>query len=75
MKRLHVHIDQLVLEGRTPAEGRLIVKAVEKQLAALVNGSAMPAKAVELSHRASAGDVAGQIAGQIFGKLGNNRRA
>jgi len=75
MKRLHVHIDQLVLEGKTVAEGRLIVKAIEKQLTAMVNGAAHPAKAAELSHRASAGDVGGQIAGQIFGKLGGNGHA
>lgn len=36
-RSLHIHIDRLTLEGKTPREGRSIVAAIERRLTELAN--------------------------------------
>lgn len=41
--RLDLHIDRLVLEGFSPAEGRVVGRALERELARLVARDGLPA--------------------------------
>jgi hypothetical protein len=84
-RSLHIHIDRLSLEGKSAAEGRRIVAAMERRLTELANRVATPLAANNaaiqrmdagtLAHGASPGAIGGHIATQIYRKLGGPRGA
>ena len=79
-RSLHIHIDRLTLEGKTPREGRSIIAAMERRLTELANRA--PASlltnnapiqrmdAGTVAHGASADAIGSHIATQVFRKLG-----
>ena len=71
MRRIHIHIDRLTLEGKTRAESRGIVEAMERHLTALANG-ARPGRgeAGVIAHGAAPDAIGGHIATQVFQKMG-----
>lgn len=82
MKRIHIHIDRLTLEGKTPAEARTIVAAIERRVSELANRA--PARlagsgAGTVAHGASPDAIGSQfgahIAAQVFRKPGGKRNA
>lgn len=87
-RRLNVHIDRLTLEGKSPAEGRRIVAAIERRLTQLANGAPSQLAANRfaarnavvprldtgvVAHGASADSIGSHIATQVFRKLGGAR--
>ena len=76
MRRLDVHIDRLTLEGKSRAEGRRIVAAIERQLASLANGAAPAAgEHSPVPHSAGADAIGRRIAVQVFRKIRGARHA
>jgi hypothetical protein len=76
MNRLGVHIERLTLEGKSGAEGRRIVAAIERHLAALANGAAVPdAEHGPAPHSASADALGHRIAAQVFRMIAGPRHA
>jgi len=75
MTRYHVHIGRLTLEGKSRAEGRRIVAALERHLTVLANQgrAAGPVEAGPLAHGAGADAIGSRIAAQVYRKLGGAR--
>ncbi|HVV47222.1 MAG TPA: hypothetical protein VHC72_18550 [Bryobacteraceae bacterium] len=86
---LNIHIDRLTLEGKTAAEGRRIVAAMERRLTDLANRA--PSRLLSqasgphdglgrldagvVPHGAGADSIGSQIANEVFRKMGGPRRA
>jgi hypothetical protein len=80
MKRLNVHIDRLTIEGKTMAEGRLIVEAIERHLTVLANSPTAlvtspmnRVNACTIPAAAGVDAIGSNIANQVFQKLGGRR--
>jgi len=74
LRRLHVHIDRLTLEGKTRSEGRRIVEAMERHLTALANDRQPVRPGSGLAAHTDGVEVLGQkIATQVFGRIGGIR--
>ena len=75
MRRLHVHIERLTLEGKSRAEGRRIVAAMESHLTAMANGAGTTADHGPVPNAAGADAIGRRIAAQVFRKMGGPRHA
>ena len=76
MMRMHVHIDRLTLEGKTHADGRRIVEAIERHLTALANGGErLRVESGPLAHHAGVDAVGSRIATEVFHKIGGTSHA
>ena len=74
LRRLHVHIDRLTLEGKTQSEGRRIVEAIKRHLTVLANDRQPVRPGSGLAAHTDGADVLGQkIAAQVFGRIGGTR--